>query len=634
MTPINQRQSMKAHALAYARLGWHVLPLVPGGKQPFSRLVPNGFHNATRDPETIEAWWSGEPNAGIGIALKASGLVAVDVDLRHDGFTTLDDLQAVHGKLESDVLQITGDGGWHMVFSSQLVESLPGTLGRGIDLKADGYICAEPSIHPNGKTYEWEASCNPLDGCIPSTLPGWIRDMSRTPVPAVPVTDSPMAPTPRWLDCLAALPAIPANERETWLQVGMAIHNERPDAEGFRAWSDWSATSPKFDAQDQSRVWLSFKRRGLSGTTLNTIFAMAQREGWRNVGTITLLPPAVLSGDEEIVKTLTQLEARAAAVRWQVKHAIEQNALGMIFGASGTFKSFIALDLCLHIAHGQPWLGKKTRQGKVVYVAAEGGTGLWRRVSAWHKRRGVAFPHESFFVCDRPIVMNDPKSVEALRASIERVCPGPALVVIDTLSQTFHGNENSNDEIAAFFRSIKLSIMDPLQCGALVVHHSGHSATERPRGASAILANVDYLFGVFRDPTAMLATMECQKQKEGDKLDLMPFMLDIEQLGHDEDNELITSLVATHADTSGDTLLKAVEQRADSHFARLVRAVREFADKEIVRKEFYREMGDANSDTKRKAFKRALEEAIKTNVIGEGAGGHLFLVSEVAKETE
>lgn len=628
VTSINQRSSMLANALAYAKLGWHVLPLVPGAKQPLSRLVPNGFHNATRDTAVIEKWWAAEPTAGIGVALKASGLVAVDVDVRNDGFSTFDDLQARHGKIESDVLQITGDGGWHIVYASQLVEGLPGKLGRGIDLKADGYICVEPSIHPNGKAYVWEDASNPLDGCIPSTLPSWIRDMARTPLPVPEAIVPATAPTPRWLDCLSALPHISADERDTWLQVGMAIHNERPDAEGFRAWAEWSATSPKFEARDQSRVWLSFKRRGISGTTLNTVFAMAQQAGWKNVVHASA-PSLVLRGPEgepvELVETLAQLEARARSVRWQIKHAVEANALGMVFGASGTFKSFIALDMCLHIAHGLPWLGKKTRQGKVVYVAAEGGSGLYWRVRAWHQRRGLTRPDDQFFVCRHSVVMNEAASTAALRASIERVCPGPSLIVIDTLSQTFHGNENSNDEIAAFFRSIKTSLMEPLQCGALVIHHSGHSSTERPRGASAILANVDYLYGVFRDPELMMATVECQKQKEGEKLDLTPFTLAIEQVGQDEDGEALTSLVATHADTTGASLIKEVEKKESSHMARLIRLARDISDEKILRREFYNELNGISQDSKIRAFGRAIKEAIGLGILRQ-EGQQILLI--------
>lgn len=637
VTAISELRTPAAFAKKYLALGWWVLPLLPGTKRPFSRLVPNGFHNATNDPEVAARWWSAEPTAGVGIALKPSGLIAVDVDPRNGGFQTLDDLQSKFGKLESDVLQLTGGGGWHIVFHASDVAGLPGTLGRGIDLKADGYIAAEPTIHPSGTPYGWEASSSPLDGCIPSTLPGWIRDQARAPVQALVFEDAPMVPTPRWLDALAALPHIDSNARETWLAVGMAIHNERPDAEGFQAWCNWSEASHKFNFADQSRVWASFRRRGLTGATLNTVFAMAQKAGWRNSGTVVALPPSMVS-NERLVVDLAQLGAMSKAVRWQVKHTIPAQSIGVMFGASGTFKSFIALDLCLHIAHGLPWLGKKTTKGTVVYVAAEGGAGLMRRITAWHMRRGLHLPMDRFFVCPRAVLMNSAAHTQRLRADIEAVCPGPDLVVIDTMSQTFDGNENSNDEVAGFFRGIQDQIMQPLGCGAIVIHHSGHAATERPRGASAITGNVDYLLGVFRDPQNMLATVSCEKQKDGEKFNPVPMVLDAIQVATDEDGEAVTSLVATFADTGGAEILKAAESKKGTRLAKLIAIVREFGDLQLIERDFKRYLaedeGVEKADTRKHAFKATMKQARDLGIIVEGAGGCVQVVDNLQNGQE
>ena len=62
-------------ALSYAReRGWSVLPL--DGKQP---LTEHGVHDATTDPDVIEAWWRRWPDANVGLAT-GRGLFVVDVD--------------------------------------------------------------------------------------------------------------------------------------------------------------------------------------------------------------------------------------------------------------------------------------------------------------------------------------------------------------------------------------------------------------------------------------------------------------------------------------------------------------------------------------------------------------------------
>ena len=76
-----------------------------------------------------------------------------------------------------------------------------------------------------------------------------------------------------------------------------------------------------------------------------------------------------------------------SSLRRAVKGLIPEQSIGFIFGASQTFKSFIALDYALHRAYGMRWMGRKTRQAVPVYLAAEGGAGIMRRIEAWHLAR-------------------------------------------------------------------------------------------------------------------------------------------------------------------------------------------------------------------------------------------------------
>jgi hypothetical protein len=121
----------------------------------------------------------------------------------------------------------------------------------------------------------------------------------------------------------------------------------------------------------------------------------------------------------------------------------------------------------------------------------------------------------------------------------------PELVVIDTMSQTFSGEENSAAEVSQYLRGIGLWFRATWQAAVLVVHHTGHRETERARGSSAIRANVDFMFSVFRDEKEMLATVECVKQKDGELLEPTTFDLRVVDLAVDEDGDKITSLVAS-----------------------------------------------------------------------------------------
>src|SRR5262249_57095197 len=72
--------------------------------------------------------------------------------------------------------------------------------------------------------------------------------------------------------------SINADERDVWLQCGMAIKDHFGDS-GRPLWNDWSRRSTKFDERDQDTTWRSFKRNGI---TIATVFYQAKLAGWRD----------------------------------------------------------------------------------------------------------------------------------------------------------------------------------------------------------------------------------------------------------------------------------------------------------------------------------------------------------------
>lgn len=152
--------SMKEYALKYAACGFAVFPLKPRTKIP---ATPNGFKDATTDMNQVTAWWDADPNYNIGIATgsMSGGLVVIDLDVDDDkgkdGYRVLREWENEHGKLPDTVQAITGRGGYHLYYMS--ADQLKNKTGvyDGVDIRAEGgYVVAPPSIHENGRTYEWE----------------------------------------------------------------------------------------------------------------------------------------------------------------------------------------------------------------------------------------------------------------------------------------------------------------------------------------------------------------------------------------------------------------------------------------------------------------------------------------------
>ncbi len=153
-------------AIAYARLGFHVFPLVPNGKTP---LIAGGFKAATTNTAQITAWWAATPRANIGIATGESGLVVIDLDVKggRNGVEAWQDLCDQHGVDVSTWLVETPTGGIHCYFKGNGhddIASSAGKLGKGIDVRANGgYVVAPPSV-VNGTEYRWLQDLAPGSG--------------------------------------------------------------------------------------------------------------------------------------------------------------------------------------------------------------------------------------------------------------------------------------------------------------------------------------------------------------------------------------------------------------------------------------------------------------------------------------
>jgi hypothetical protein len=73
-----------------------------------------------------------------------------------------------------------------------------------------------------------------------------------------------------------ALFCISADDRDVWLQIGMALKDRFGDS-GRSLWDEWSRRSDKNNERDQDKTWKSLKR---SGITIATLFHHAKQAGW------------------------------------------------------------------------------------------------------------------------------------------------------------------------------------------------------------------------------------------------------------------------------------------------------------------------------------------------------------------
>lgn len=159
---MSEEYSLRQYALAYAKMGMAVFPLVPKSKNP---ATEHGFQDATTDQGQIEKWWRKNPNYNIGIATgrMSGGIVVIDLDIDDEkdkhGNETLRAWELEHGGLPDTCRTITGRGGYHLLYHTDREIVCSSETLKAVDIRGDGgFIVAPPSVHPNGRIYEWEQS--------------------------------------------------------------------------------------------------------------------------------------------------------------------------------------------------------------------------------------------------------------------------------------------------------------------------------------------------------------------------------------------------------------------------------------------------------------------------------------------
>jgi len=228
--------------------------------------------------------------------------------------------------------------------------------------------------------------------------------------------------------------------------------------------------------------------------------------------------------------------ALTGSTPYVVKGLLDQGAFGLTYGPSHVGKSFVVLDVAFHIAAGMPWGGMKVQQGTVIYVAAEGGAGVRKRVAALHRRYGRDDVDLQFILSNIDLRRPD-ADVGPLIAAIEALGRPIILLVIDTLSRVMSGgDENSSVDMGALVKNID-RIRTATRAAVLAVHHSGRDASKGARGHSLLRAAVDTEIEI-ADRTIVVT-----KQRDIDMSWTSGFDLPVVTLGADEDGAPITSCV-------------------------------------------------------------------------------------------
>ena len=203
-------------------------------------------------------------------------------------------------------------------------------------------------------------------------------------------------------------------------------------------------------------------------------------------------------------------------VEFLVDGLITDTGFTMMYGAPGTGKSFIAIDIALSVAHGQPWQGQGVKQGPVLYIAGEGIGGFGKRWKAWERHHGKV-DEPDLYLLPTAVNFREPEDIARLVATIEDIEQPFSLVIVDTVARAIAGaEENSSTDMGLFVAAC--DEIKALTGGALLaVHHAGKDANRGARGSTALLGAVDTSLMVGKSED--IVVLRTEKMKDAEPLD-------------------------------------------------------------------------------------------------------------------
>ena len=508
---------MREEAIKLAELGIRVIPIKPGQKYPPMAQWQN---KASNDIHVVNDWFTSQYSGyGIGIATGATRhgrIFVLDVDDREEykGSDTLHDLQEKYGQLPETVTAITGTGGQHLYFyCDQDIRNDAGSrLGVGLDIRGEGgQVLAAPTIHPNGRTYQWEHGLSPHER-KPAKAPDWlVKLLTKQPEMVKPVgqpdsflTD-PNTPSARY------------NAKTTWEELlipdGWTL--AKTDRHGEQHWvrpgkdpRDGTSATIGHNGNDALIVFTSSIPWLPEGGYNRFGYYAASKHGgdWKQASQAFLAtsegkpePVTPIPTPDEMLsmlvdwKTFWSLEH--ATEEWLAKPLIAKGRQTALFAGAKTGKSWLTLNVVAALASGKPILGQPAQPPiHCLYLDYEMiESDLYERLEQFGYTEDDDLSHLHYALIPNLPPLNTTEGASAIMKLVELT--KAEVVVIDTTGRAIDGEENSADSYREFARTTGLSLKRA-NVACVRTDHAGKDGGKKQgqRGSSAKNDDVDIVY--------------------------------------------------------------------------------------------------------------------------------------------
>lgn len=505
-----------------------------GKKHP---MVGQWNRAASRDASRFD--WRGADGYGV----MPDGHTVIDFDTAEAGREFGERV----GRPQIDTLVVKTPRGIHMWFRG--VTKHANGLIPNVDVRSGsekGWIVGPGSVDPS-RQREWKIIS---DTTVVSEIPPRIRDFIMNPGEPVRVRES--HADQGWEDLLGH----GRNVALTSLK-GTLLRNGVPEATANDMVRAANASLPE-----------PLPERELESTVL------AAKEDWER-GRLEL--PRVAS-DLELL-TVEELASQPPP-EFVIDPIFPEGTVNVMFGAPGSYKSFVALDWAARISIGLPLpsafphlppVGQVPRPRRVLYVAAEGKGGLGKRV-----RSSEAISSSDILVHPDSLNLRDPEHVKLIGDLIYE--QQFEVVFYDTLRKMAPGaDENKVQDMGVLMTNLE-RLSNELSATMVLVHHSNRTAAGDYRGSSAIEGDAYNMWKVehLEDDPALTARVSSYKFKDAEPTAMMAQLAVNTQW-----NSLYVDYYTPLTEEYAETLREAAQARREEEGTE-VRTSRNEAHEELV----------------------------------------------------
>lgn len=288
-------------------------------------------------------------------------------------------------------------------------------------------------------------------------------------------------------------------------------------------WSQESENHWTYDRQHQTENELNQLISSYDpkrGITIGTLIAHAKRNGWAPASpfdpVLIVEPPVTMESHtpNRGYKIYSREDLRRLPKQqWLVHGVLPLQGSAAIFGAPGTGKSFLALDLAVRISEGiDQWFGVGVKQRDVVYMALEGGGGIRKRIDAWEIENSREVKNLQLVIGE--FNLKNSEHVSGFLKDMTPILDKGWVTFIDTLNQASPGSdENSSVDMGLLLAAAK-RIANESGGVVILIHHSGKDGSRGLRGHSSMNAAMDLTIEVKKE--GLGNSWNTHKVKDGD----------------------------------------------------------------------------------------------------------------------